>query len=87
MTARNDECFKAVLEELRACTHKSPIVRQSLAAANDMCGFALEAQAPFCRRRHQPRRPPLAKIKPGRPAPAIGQPPTPLAPSKKGRQS
>jgi len=25
-----------------------------------------------CRRRHQPRRPPLAKIKPGRPAPAIG---------------
>src|SRR5437899_6133826 len=26
----------------------------------------------FCRRRHQPRRPPLAKINPGRPAPAIG---------------
>src|SRR5262249_6493797 len=26
----------------------------------------------FRRRRHQPRRPPLAKIRPGRPAPAIG---------------
>ena len=26
----------------------------------------------FCRRRHQPRRPPLAKIRPGRPAPAMG---------------
>jgi len=31
-----------------------------------------DAQAIFCRRRHQPRRPPLAKIRPGRPAPAIG---------------
>jgi hypothetical protein len=28
-------------------------------------------QAIFCRRRHQPRRPPLAKIRPGSPAPAI----------------
>src|SRR6516165_2263925 len=26
----------------------------------------------FCRRRHQPSRPPPAKIRPGRPAPAIG---------------
>ena len=32
-----------------------------------------DAQALFCRRRrHQPRRPPLAKIRPGRPAPAMG---------------
>jgi hypothetical protein len=31
-----------------------------------------EAQAVFFRRRHQPRRPPLAKIRPGRPAPAMG---------------
>jgi hypothetical protein len=30
-----------------------------------------EAQAAFCRRRHQPRRPPPAKIRPGRPAPAM----------------
>jgi hypothetical protein len=29
-------------------------------------------QATFFRRRHQPRRPPLAKIRPGRPAPAMG---------------
>jgi hypothetical protein len=29
-------------------------------------------QAIFCRRRHQPRRPALAKIRPGSPAPAIG---------------
>jgi hypothetical protein len=26
-----------------------------------------------CRRRHQPRRPPLARIRPGSPAPAIGR--------------
>src|SRR5262249_49535510 len=31
-----------------------------------------DVQAIFCRRRHQPRRPPLAKIRPGRPAPAMG---------------
>jgi hypothetical protein len=31
-----------------------------------------EVQAIFFRRRHQARRPPLAKIRPGRPAPAIG---------------
>jgi hypothetical protein len=30
------------------------------------------AQALRCRRRHQPRRPPLAKSSPGRPAPAMG---------------
>jgi hypothetical protein len=29
-------------------------------------------QALFFRRRHQPRRPPLAKIRPGSPAPAMG---------------
>src|SRR5262249_24277630 len=31
-----------------------------------------KAQAIFRRRRHQPRRPPLAKIRPGSPAPAMG---------------
>jgi hypothetical protein len=31
-----------------------------------------ETQAILCRRRHQARRPPLAKIRPGRPAPAMG---------------
>src|SRR5262249_1053750 len=31
-----------------------------------------EAQAIFFRRRHQARRPPVAKIRPGRPAPAMG---------------
>jgi len=31
-----------------------------------------DVQAVFCRRRHQPRRPPLAKIRPRSPAPAIG---------------
>src|SRR6476646_780380 len=35
-------------------------------------GCAAAAQAIFRRRRHQPRRPPLAKIKPGKPAPAMG---------------
>ena len=51
------------------------IARQSLAAANDVC-VVPEVQAVFCRRRHQARRPPLAKIRPGkirpgRPAPAM----------------
>jgi len=32
----------------------------------------VDIQAIFCRRRHQPRRPPLAKIRPGSPAPAMG---------------
>src|SRR5215831_7505563 len=54
------------LSQSRACTHKSRLLRQSLAAANDVCG--LRVQAVFCRRRHQPRRPPPAKIRPGRPA-------------------
>jgi hypothetical protein len=31
-----------------------------------------ERQPIFCRRRHRTRRPPLAKIRPGRPAPAMG---------------
>ena len=38
-----------------------------------------DVQAIFRRRRHQPRRPPLAKIRPGSPAPAMG-PGTPLTP-------
>ena len=29
-------------------------------------------QAAFCRRRHQPSRPTLARIRPGKPAPAMG---------------
>src|SRR6476659_3566696 len=33
---------------------------------------ALSQQAIFCRRRHQPRRPAPAKIRPGSPAPAMG---------------
>src|SRR5262249_58418684 len=34
--------------------------------------FHSSVQAVFRRRRHQPRRPPHAKIRPGRPAPTIG---------------
>src|SRR5258706_10083807 len=34
--------------------------------------IAPEAQAIFCRRRHQPRRPPQTAISPGRPAPTTG---------------
>ena len=33
---------------------------------------AAAAQAIFCRRRHQPSRPPLARIRPGTPAPTMG---------------
>ena len=44
----------------------------AIAAANDVCVLLSDAQAVFLRRRHQPRRPPAAKIRPGRPAPATG---------------
>src|SRR5262249_37335774 len=37
-----------------------------------MCAARRETQAIFFRRRHQPRRPALAKIRPGRPAPETG---------------
>src|SRR5215831_13995817 len=49
-------------------------IARQIAAANDVCGLIAppKAQAIFCRRRHQPRRPPPAKIRPGRPAPARG---------------
>src|ERR1700726_749439 len=51
----------------RACT-------QNWDVAPDM------AQAVLCRRRHQPRRPAPAKIRPGKPAPAMG-PGTLMAPN------
>jgi hypothetical protein len=38
----------------------------------EVYGLRANIQAIFRRRRHQPRRPPLAKIRPGRPAPAMG---------------
>src|SRR5262249_40316934 len=54
-----------------------------------------EAQAIFCRRRHQPRRPPPAKIRPGSPAPTMGPgtavnvtgPSTKLTPSEKNEEA
>jgi hypothetical protein len=55
--------------------------RRSLALSGNMtrqrdCDLRVQMstrrQAVFCRRRHQPRRPPLAKIRPGSPAPTIG---------------
>ena len=36
------------------------------------CTACFDAQAVFCRRRNQTSRPPLAKIRPGRPAPTMG---------------
>jgi thiamine pyrophosphate-dependent acetolactate synthase large subunit-like protein len=47
----------------RASTDETAIVRESPAGAT---------QAIFCRRRHQPRRPPLAKIRPGSPGCNLG---------------
>jgi hypothetical protein len=47
-------------------------VGQPLNHQHEMSNMPAEAQATFCRRRHQPRRPPLAKIRPGRPAPTMG---------------
>jgi hypothetical protein len=46
----------------------------SIAGCRKRCGRIAppDAQAILRRRRHQPRRPPLAKIRPGSPAPAMG---------------
>src|SRR6516164_9743553 len=60
-----------VSHQLGRALIKSRLFRQSLAAANDVCVVS-DVQAIFFRRRHQPRRPPLAKIRPGSPAPATG---------------
>jgi hypothetical protein len=53
-----------------------PTVSQSVRRAIAACAFRFlrrpEAQAVFFRRRHQPRSPTLAKIRPGNPAPAMG---------------
>src|SRR5262252_2905860 len=49
--------------------------RRSLVLSGNMTpttGLRSARQAIFCRRRHQPRMPPLAKIRPGTPAPTIG---------------
>src|SRR5262249_13966482 len=45
------------------------------------------AQALRCRCRHQPRRPPLAKIRPGSPAPAVGPAKVCFRPGGGGAQS
>jgi hypothetical protein len=48
-----------------------PAKAETFVAAN-VVELVADAQATFWRRRHQPRRPPLTKIRPnGRPAPAI----------------
>jgi hypothetical protein len=50
-----------------------PIVGKLMALANDLWRIASpEAQAIFCRRRHQPRRPPPPNIRPGSSAPTMG---------------
>ena len=49
------------------------VIERQHAAANDACGLRRKSQALFFRRRHQPRRPPLAKIKPGSPGTHEGE--------------
>jgi hypothetical protein len=41
----------------------------AIAGCRERRAWRADVQAIFCRRRHQPRRPPPAKIRPGRPAP------------------
>ena len=53
-----------------ACTHKIAIC--SGIAGRKLCAVPPDVQAIFWRRRHQPSKPPLAKVKPGSPAPAMG---------------
>jgi hypothetical protein len=78
LTAHHHEEFirRAILHEiervLTAKLKRTKLLARSLSAANDVCALLLEAQAIFFRRRHHPRRPPLAKIRPGSPAPATG---------------
>jgi hypothetical protein len=53
--------------KFRPCPHKSRLFGNRWRVQ-----IAREAQAIFFRRRHQARRPPPAKIRPGSPAPAMG---------------
>ena len=55
-------------------------------AAKEVYGLRANVQAIFFRRLHQPSRPPLAKISPGRPAPAMG-PGTPNTAMQSGWQA
>ena len=53
-------------------TEALKIARAGLFTSRQTSSHRISVQAIFFRRRHQPRRPALAKINPGRPAPAIG---------------
>jgi len=60
--------MKVMLKRVVRRKEKLPIPRPSALRSSSQRAF----QAIFRRRRHQPRRPPPAKIRPGRPAPAMG---------------
>jgi hypothetical protein len=66
---------KHTRNEMLFCPNELFVVLQGLGAliprapfdhgGNPRANVAFDYQAIFCRRRHQPRRPPLAKIRPG----------------------
>jgi hypothetical protein len=57
---------------LRSCGRRGWHADRSAASHLSLSLTRRSIQAVFFRRRHQPRRPPLAKIRPGRPAPTMG---------------
>jgi hypothetical protein len=56
----------------RPPSHDILLMRGVLISCRERRARRADVQAVFCRRRHQPSRPPLAKIRPGRPAPTMG---------------
>jgi hypothetical protein len=65
LDSRSDMPFARLFHFLSASSSSKEAARASLKSALTLAGLT-------SRRRHQPRRPPLAKIRPGSPAPAMG---------------
>ena len=63
--------FFLMVAAYRAEKKAVAVIERGLGFCN-VCELRRQAQAIFCRRRHQPRRPPLPKIRPGSPAPTMG---------------
>jgi hypothetical protein len=58
--------------DARPCLIHGPIWTSRRSYGGELDATPHPTQAVLCRRRHQPRRPPPAKIRPGSPAPAMG---------------
>jgi hypothetical protein len=72
MAQKSGRCDLRVYEYTASRTHKSRLFGNRWLPQTTRADCAPDIQAIFRRRRHQPRRPTLAKIRPGSPAPVMG---------------